>query len=137
MTWATFWDPLEQLQPQLEGQHTDMWLPFPTDTRLVLILLKLAMPASLQYVSHLSGMGKATAREAVLEAGGTMLCVHNSLVVVVAGFCALGFLQCIGAPNGTHISATCPPHRDCPYYSCRSHDPGDRSMVIQAVLDPG
>ncbi|KYO18852.1 hypothetical protein Y1Q_0009259 [Alligator mississippiensis] len=35
---------------------------------LAFVLLKLAMPASVWHVSHLFGVGKATAREPVLEA---------------------------------------------------------------------
>ncbi|KYO29463.1 hypothetical protein Y1Q_0022705 [Alligator mississippiensis] len=44
----------------------------PKDTWLILTLLKLVFPASLQYISHQFGMGKATAREAVLEVCGTL-----------------------------------------------------------------
>ncbi|KYO28122.1 hypothetical protein Y1Q_0005116 [Alligator mississippiensis] len=50
----------------------------PTDTHLALAMLKLTMPASLQYVGHLFGVGKATTREAILEASQlTMACLEH------------------------------------------------------------
>ncbi|KYO43353.1 hypothetical protein Y1Q_0017630 [Alligator mississippiensis] len=126
MTWATFWDFLEQLQPHLEWQDTTMWVPLPTDTRLALALLQLAMPTSLRYVGHLFGVGKA-----ILEVCSTLqdmpghmvLCMHDPLVV---GFCTLGFSQYIAALDRTHFPIICPLHGDHPYYSQR----GFHSMVL-------
>ncbi|KYO37429.1 hypothetical protein Y1Q_0017238 [Alligator mississippiensis] len=115
-----------------------MWQPFPADTQVAIALFNLAMPTSLHYVSHLFGVGKATAREAILEVCGTLqdmvrhtvLCMHNPLAVV-AGFHALGFPQCIGALDGSHIPTTCPPHGDHSHYSWR----GFHSIMPQAIVD--
>ncbi|KYO40069.1 hypothetical protein Y1Q_0006602 [Alligator mississippiensis] len=82
---CTFLDLLEQLHPHLEQQDTTMQPPLP----LAIALLKLAMPASLCYVDHLSG--KTTTGEAILEVCGTLqdmleptvLSVHGPLEVVV------------------------------------------------------
>ncbi|KYO24721.1 hypothetical protein Y1Q_0017811 [Alligator mississippiensis] len=63
---TTFQDLLEQLQPHLEQQNTNMQLPLTTDNQLALTLLKLAMPTSFRYVGHHFGVDKATAREATL-----------------------------------------------------------------------
>ncbi|KYO37449.1 hypothetical protein Y1Q_0017250 [Alligator mississippiensis] len=98
--------------------------PLPMDTQLALALLKLAMPASLCYISHHFGMGKVTTGEAFLEVcsalqdvlGHTVLWVHERLEVV-AGFHNLGFPQCIGALDMTHIPIMLPPNGDCLYYS--------------------
>ncbi|KYO28018.1 hypothetical protein Y1Q_0014205 [Alligator mississippiensis] len=66
-----------------------MCLALSTNSRLALVLLTLPMPASLQYVDHLFGVGKATAREAILDVYGvlqnvlvdTVLCVCDPQVV--------------------------------------------------------
>ncbi|KYO42242.1 hypothetical protein Y1Q_0002856 [Alligator mississippiensis] len=67
LTWATFWDLVQQLWPHLEFQDTSICLALPTNIRLAVLLLKLATPTSLQYVGHLFGVRKATIREAVLD----------------------------------------------------------------------
>ncbi|KYO32575.1 hypothetical protein Y1Q_0007774 [Alligator mississippiensis] len=138
MTWDTFQDLFQQLWPHLEWQDISKCIALPVDTQLALTMLKLAMLASLWYVRHLFGMGKATTREAILEVcrdlqdvlGHTVLCIHNPLAVV-AGFHPLRFPQCVRALDVTHIPITYPPHRDWPYYSHR----GFHSMVLLAVKD--
>ncbi|KYO42813.1 hypothetical protein Y1Q_0016195 [Alligator mississippiensis] len=82
-----------------------MWLPLPADTSLAITLMKLATSASLQYIGHLFGVGKATTGEAMLE--------------------------CIRASDRTHSPITFPYHGDCLYYSWR----GFNSMEFQAVVD--
>ncbi|KYO45018.1 hypothetical protein Y1Q_0007329 [Alligator mississippiensis] len=138
MTQATFLGLLEQLHLHLELKETNIWQPLPTDTWLAISLLKLATSASLHYVGHLFGMGKATITEAILEVcdtlsdvlGYTMLCVHDLLAVVV-GFHDLGFSQCIRALDRTHIPITCPLQRDHPYYSQWCF----QSIVLQVITD--
>ncbi|KYO23661.1 hypothetical protein Y1Q_0002292 [Alligator mississippiensis] len=123
MTSATFQELMEQLRPHLECQDTDMSVGRGSCTCLALTLIKLAMPTSLWYVSHLFGMGKATARETFLEVCGTlqdvlantMLCMHDPVVVV--GLRALGFPQCIRDLDGTHNPITCLSHGVQLYYS--------------------
>ncbi|KYO42326.1 hypothetical protein Y1Q_0022187 [Alligator mississippiensis] len=70
MTQTTFTDLLHQLQTHLEFQDTDIYQALPANTHLALVLTKLAIPASLQYVEHLFGVGEATAGVAVLEVCG-------------------------------------------------------------------
>ncbi|KYO37679.1 hypothetical protein Y1Q_0021987 [Alligator mississippiensis] len=90
MTQDTFWNLLQHLWPHLERQDADLHLALPADTWLALTLLKLTTLASLCYIGHLFGVGKATAREAVLEVygmfqdmlGHTVLHVHDLLAVV-------------------------------------------------------
>ncbi|KYO48487.1 hypothetical protein Y1Q_0022676 [Alligator mississippiensis] len=116
-----------------------MWLPLPTDIQVALTPLKLGTATSFSYVSHLFDVSKATNGEATLEVhralrhvlGHMVLQVHNPLVVVVAEFHALGFLQCFRALDGTHIPITGPPLGNQPYYSQR----GFHSVVSQAIVD--
>ena len=72
MTQATFQELLNQLFPHWEQQTTNMWQPLPAETWLTNTLLKLATPASLHYVSHLFGMGKATSGDVILGVWGTL-----------------------------------------------------------------
>lgn len=110
-----------------------MSLALPVNTHLVLVLLKLAMPARLWYVGNLFGMAKATIGEVILEVCRTLqdvlvdtvLHVHNPQAMM-AGFCAVGFPQCTGIWDGPHILITCPPNGDLPYYSLR----GFHSIIL-------
>ncbi|KYO44560.1 hypothetical protein Y1Q_0005919 [Alligator mississippiensis] len=84
-----------------------MQQPLLKDAWLTIALLKLATPASLYYMDHFFGIGKATTKEVVLEVcsalqnmlGHTVRCMHDPLEVMVR-LCALGFPQFIGALNG-------------------------------------
>ncbi|KYO46906.1 hypothetical protein Y1Q_0014481 [Alligator mississippiensis] len=107
---------------------------FHMDTQLAIALLKLTMPTSLCYVSHLFSVGNATAREAILEVcctlqdvlGHTVLCMHDTLELVVG---ALGFPKYIRTPDRTYIPITCLPPTDHPYYSQRGFQ-----IVLQVVI---
>ncbi|KYO47065.1 hypothetical protein Y1Q_0013983 [Alligator mississippiensis] len=125
MTWTIFQDHLEQLQPHLEQQDTNMWLPLPVDTWLALTLFKLATPTSLSGPSLWPGE-----EHHQRHYPGGVQCPSGPLAVV-AGFHALGIPQGIKTLDGTHILVTCLPYSDCPFYSWR----GFHSIMLQAVVD--
>lgn len=93
MTQPTFKELVQQLGPHLEHQPTTMHQPLPAETNMASTLMKLATLASLHYVAHLFGVGKATTGEAILEVccalqdvlANTMVWVTKPLDVV-AGF---------------------------------------------------
>ncbi|KYO45074.1 hypothetical protein Y1Q_0007373 [Alligator mississippiensis] len=62
--------------------------------------------------------------------GPTVFWVYDLLKVVV-GFHTLGFPQCTGALDRTHIPITCPPCSGHPYYSWW----GFHSIMVQAVIN--
>ncbi|KYO38952.1 hypothetical protein Y1Q_0022558 [Alligator mississippiensis] len=76
MNQATFQDLLQQLWPHLEHQDTDICPALPTDIRLALMMLKLAMSASLweQCIkpghAHLFPLSHANTRNAVAKVPG-------------------------------------------------------------------
>ncbi|KYO31941.1 hypothetical protein Y1Q_0012170 [Alligator mississippiensis] len=74
-----------------------MWWLLSVDTKLAISLLKLAIPASLHYISHLFGMGKVTARKAVLDICGTLQTVLGRTMLQTTLSLALApCSQCLG-----------------------------------------
>ncbi|KYO18743.1 hypothetical protein Y1Q_0009176 [Alligator mississippiensis] len=73
MTQTTFQDLLEKLCLNVEQQNITMLQPLPVDIQLAIALLKMAAPASIHYMGHIFGVGKATTREALLECDLTLI----------------------------------------------------------------
>nr|XP_034986031.1 uncharacterized protein LOC118092265 isoform X2 [Zootoca vivipara]XP_034986032.1 uncharacterized protein LOC118092265 isoform X2 [Zootoca vivipara] len=129
---------VERLRPVLQREDTNMRAAIPVDKRVALTLWKLATSDSYRSVAHQFGVGVSTASVIVME---VCEAIHDVLLqdvvqlgdaqAVMEGFERLGFPNCIGAVDETHIPILCSPHGASAYINGK----GLVSMVLQALVD--
>ncbi|XP_034986033.2 uncharacterized protein LOC118092265 isoform X2 [Zootoca vivipara] len=129
---------VERLRPVLQREDTNMRAAIPVDKRVALTLWKLATSESYRSVAHQFGVGVSTASVIVME---VCEAIHDVLLqdvvqlgdaqAVMEGFERLGFPNCIGAVDETHIPILCSPHGASAYINGK----GLVSMVLQALVD--
>ncbi|KAG6936492.1 hypothetical protein G0U57_012256, partial [Chelydra serpentina] len=93
---------------------------------------------SYQSVANQFGVGRSTVGVAVMQVANAIVELLLSKVVtlgnvqvIVDGFAAMGFPNCGGAINGTHIPILGPDHQGSQYINQK----GYFSMVLQALVD--
>nr|XP_048685785.1 uncharacterized protein LOC125626624 [Caretta caretta]XP_048685786.1 uncharacterized protein LOC125626624 [Caretta caretta] len=135
---ATFMELCDLLSPSLKHKDTRMRAALTVEKRVAITLWKLAMPDSYRSVRNRFGVGKSTVGAAVLQVANAIIDQLLSRVVtlgnvqtIVDGFSALGFPNCGGAIDGTHIPILAPEHRGSQY----TNHKGYFSMVLQALVD--
>ncbi|XP_025061758.1 protein ANTAGONIST OF LIKE HETEROCHROMATIN PROTEIN 1-like [Alligator sinensis] len=138
MTKATFLEICMELTPELWRRTTNMRLPLTVEKRVAIAIWKLANPNCHRSVSNQFGVGKSTAGSAVREVCAAIKKVLGPRFLrlsdpqeVIDGFAYMGFPNCIGAIDGTHIPILCPPHRSSEYINKK----GYFSIVLQGVVD--
>ncbi|CAI5789474.1 protein ANTAGONIST OF LIKE HETEROCHROMATIN PROTEIN 1-like [Podarcis lilfordi] len=129
---------VERLRPVLQREDTNMRAAIPVDKRVALTLWKLATSDSYRSVANQFGVGVSTASVIVME---VCEAIHDVLLqqvvrlgdaqAVMEGFEQLGFPNCIGAVDETHIPILCSPHGASAYINGK----GLVSMVLQALVD--
>ncbi|XP_053116340.1 uncharacterized protein LOC128329348 [Hemicordylus capensis] len=129
---------VEQLRPVLQREDTNMRAAIPVDKRVALTLWKLATSDSYRSVANQFGVGVSTASVIVME---VCEAIHDVLLkhvvqlgdaqAVMEGFERVGFPNCIGVVDETHIPILCSPHGASAYISGK----GLVSMVLQALVD--
>ncbi|KAG6928496.1 hypothetical protein G0U57_007993, partial [Chelydra serpentina] len=99
---------------------------------------KLATPDSYRSVANQFGVGKSTVGVAVMQVANAIVELLLSKVVtlgnvqvIIDGFAAMGFPNCGGAIDGTHIPILGPDHQGSQYINRK----GYFSMVLQALVD--
>ncbi|XP_075761358.1 uncharacterized protein LOC142819308 [Pelodiscus sinensis] len=95
---------------------------------------KLTTPNSYWLVGNQFSVGKSTVGALLVEVMSTVnsILIHlGDLDPIVAGFAVLGFPNCGGAIDGTHIPIHAPQHRAAQYINRK----GYFSMVLQALVD--
>ncbi|XP_050792984.1 uncharacterized protein LOC127043187 [Gopherus flavomarginatus] len=104
---------------------------------MAIALWKLAMPDSYRSVRNQFGVGKSNVGAAVLQVANTVIDQLLSRVLtlgnvqtIVDGFNALGFPNCGGAIDGTHIPILALAHQGGQYVNRK----GYFSMVLQALV---
>ncbi|XP_074833753.1 uncharacterized protein LOC142001963 [Carettochelys insculpta] len=138
MRQQTFLELCQWLTPTLRHQNTRMRRALPVEKRVVIAFWKLATPDGYCSVGHQFGAGKATVGAVVME----VVRVFNAMVLqrvirlgdldaAIAGFAAMGFPNCFGALDGTHIPIHTPDHSGGRYINRR----GYHSVVLQAMVD--
>ncbi|KAG6936501.1 hypothetical protein G0U57_012265, partial [Chelydra serpentina] len=135
---GTFLELCELLSPALKHQDTRMRAALTIQKRVAIALWKLATPDSYRSVMNQFGVGKSTVGVAVMQVANAIVELLLSKVVtlgnmqvIIDGFAAMGFPNCGGAIDGTHIPILGPGHQGSQYINRK----GYFSMVLQALVD--
>uniref|UniRef100_A0A8C3FIF4 DDE Tnp4 domain-containing protein n=2 Tax=Chrysemys picta bellii TaxID=8478 RepID=A0A8C3FIF4_CHRPI len=135
---GTFMELCDLLSPALNRQNTKMRAALTVEKRVAIALWKLAMPDSYRSVGNQFGVGKSTVRAAVMQVAKAItelllpkVVTLGNVQVIVDGFAAMGFPNCGGTKDGTHIPILAPDHQGSQYINCQ----GYFSMVLQALVD--
>ncbi|XP_065441192.1 probable phospholipid-transporting ATPase IIB isoform X6 [Chrysemys picta bellii] len=128
----------ELLSPALKRKDTRMRAALTVQKRVAIALWKLATPDSYRSVANHFGVGKSTVGVAVMQVANAIVELLLSKVVtlrnvqvIIDGFAAMGFPNCGGAIDGTHIPILGPDHQASQYINRK----GYFSMVLQALVD--
>ncbi|XP_065421097.1 E3 ubiquitin-protein ligase TRIM15-like isoform X2 [Chrysemys picta bellii] len=96
------------------------------------------MPDSYRSVGNQFGVGKSTVGAAVIQVANTIkdllvsrVVTLGNMQVIVDGFAAMGFPNCGGVIDGTHIPILLPEHQASQYINRK----GYFSMLLQALVD--
>ncbi|KAH1165579.1 hypothetical protein KIL84_023138 [Mauremys mutica] len=135
---GTFLELCDLLSPALKRQDTRMRAALSVQKRVAIALWKLATPDSYRSVANHFGVGKSIVGVAVMQVAHAIVDLLLSKVVtlgnvqvVIDGFAAMGFPNCGGAIDGTHIPILGPAHQASQYINRK----GYFSMVLQALVD--
>ncbi|KAG6931370.1 hypothetical protein G0U57_001905, partial [Chelydra serpentina] len=135
---GTFLELCELLSPALKRQDTRMRAALTIQKRVAIALWKLATPDSYRSVANQFGVGKSTVGVAVMQVAHAIVDLLLSKVVtlgdvqvIIDGFSAMGFPNCGGVIDGTHIPILGPAHQGSQYINRK----GYFSMVLQALVD--
>ncbi|KAG6939979.1 hypothetical protein G0U57_020863 [Chelydra serpentina] len=135
---STFLELCDLLSSALKHQDTRMRAALTVLKRVAIALWKLATPDSYRPVANQFGVGKSTVGVAVMQVANTIVELLLSKVVtlgnvqaIVDGFAAMGFPNCGGAIDGTHIPILGPDNQASQYINQK----GYFSMVLQALVD--
>ncbi|CAM5092769.1 unnamed protein product [Natator depressus] len=138
MRMATFLECCELLSPALKFRNTKMRAALTVEKQVAIALWKLAMPDCYRSVRNQFGVGKSTMGTALIQIAHAITDVLLSRVVtlgnvqvIVDGFAAMGFPNCGGGIDGTHIPILAPDHLANQYVNHK----GYFSMVLQALVD--
>ncbi|XP_065437712.1 uncharacterized protein LOC101931329 isoform X1 [Chrysemys picta bellii] len=135
---GTFLELCELLSPALKHKDTQMRAALTVQKRVAIAFWKLATPDSYWSVANQFGVGKSTVRVAVMQVANAIVELLLSKVVtlgnvqvIIDGFAVMGFPNCGGAIDGTHIPILGPDHQASQYINRK----GYFSMVLQALVD--
>uniref|UniRef100_A0A8C3PC11 Putative nuclease HARBI1 n=1 Tax=Chrysemys picta bellii TaxID=8478 RepID=A0A8C3PC11_CHRPI len=135
---ATFMGLCEELAPTLQCKDTRLRAVLPVEKRVAIAVRKLATPDSYRSVANQSGVGKLTVGIVLMQVYKAITCILLRRTVtlgnvqeIVDGFAQMGFSNCGGVIDGTHIPILGPPHLGSEYVNRK----GYFSMVLQALVD--
>ncbi|CAM2106548.1 unnamed protein product [Caretta caretta] len=107
---GTFMELCDLLSPALRCKTTKMRAALTVEKRVAIALWKLATPDSFLSVGNQFGVGKSTVGAAVMQIANTItellisrVVTLGNVQVIVDGFAAMGFPNCGGVIDGTHI----------------------------------
>uniref|UniRef100_A0A8C8RP66 DDE Tnp4 domain-containing protein n=1 Tax=Pelusios castaneus TaxID=367368 RepID=A0A8C8RP66_9SAUR len=135
---ATFLELCSELAPALRRKDTNMRSSLTVEKRVAIALWKMVTPDCYRSVANQFGVGRSTVGVAL-----TQVCTAINRVLlrrtvtlgnvseIVDGFAAMGFPNCGGAIDGTHIPILAPDHLATEYINRK----GYFSMVLQALVD--
>uniref|UniRef100_A0A8C4VPV7 DDE Tnp4 domain-containing protein n=1 Tax=Gopherus evgoodei TaxID=1825980 RepID=A0A8C4VPV7_9SAUR len=135
---GTFMELCDLLSPALKRHNTKMRVALTVEKRVAIALWKLATPDSYRSVRNQFGVGKSTIGAAVMHVAKAIIklllrkaVTLGNVQIIVDGFAAMGFPNCGGAIDGTHIPVLTPEHQGTQYINRK----GYFSMVLQALVD--
>ncbi|XP_050817068.1 uncharacterized protein LOC127054830 isoform X2 [Gopherus flavomarginatus] len=135
---GTFMELCDLLSPALKCQNTKMRAALTVEKRVAIALWKLAKPDSYRSVRNQFGVGKSTVGAAVMQVAKAIIklllrkvVTLGNVQVILDSFAAMGFPNCGGAIDGTHIPILAPEHQGTQYINHK----GYFSMVLQALVD--
>ncbi|KAG6922118.1 hypothetical protein G0U57_003703 [Chelydra serpentina] len=134
---GTFLELCDLLSPALKRQDTRMRAALTVEKRVAIALWKLAMPDSYRSVANHFGVGKSVGvvvmqvANAIVERLLSKVVTLGNVQAIVDGFAAMGFPNCGGAIDGTHIPILGPDHQGSQYINRK----GYFSMVLQVLVD--
>uniref|UniRef100_A0A8C3IAC3 Putative nuclease HARBI1 n=1 Tax=Chrysemys picta bellii TaxID=8478 RepID=A0A8C3IAC3_CHRPI len=135
---ATFMGLCEELAPILRRKDTRLRAALPVEKQVAIAIWKLATPDSYRSVTNQFGVGKSTAGIVSMQVCKAInrILLRRTVTLcnvqeIVDGFAKMGFPNCGGAIDGTHIPILTPPHLGSEYVNRK----GYFSMVLQALVD--
>ncbi|CAM4671232.1 unnamed protein product [Caretta caretta] len=135
---GTFMELCDLLSLALKRMNTKMRAALTVEKQVAIALWKLATPDSYRSVGNQFGVGKSTVGAAVIQVAHTIkdllisrVVTLGNVQVIVDGFAAMGFPNCGGAIDGTHIPILAPEHQAGEYINHK----GYFSIVLQALVD--
>ena len=142
MSQATFMYVCDELRTTTEKKDTEMRKCIPTKQRVALTLWYLATNADYRTIGHLFGVSKSTVCIVTKEVCAAIVNVllpkyirvptGDELKKVVEGFRdGLGFPQCAGVVDGTHIPIVSPEKCPADYYNRK----GWHSIIMQGMVN--
>ena len=142
MSQATFVYVCDELRSAIEKTDTEMRKAIPVEQRVALTLWYLATNTDYRTIGHLFGVSKATVCMVTKEVCAAIVKVllptyirvpaGDELKKVVEGFKdGLGFPQCAGVVDGTHIPIISPEECPADYY----YRKGWHSIIMQGMVD--
>ncbi|CAM4586152.1 unnamed protein product [Lepidochelys kempii] len=136
-----WWDRIvhsDLLSPALRCKNTKMRAALTVEKQVAIALWKLATPDSYRSDGNEFGVGKSTVGAAVMQVASAIkdllisrVVTLGNVQVLVDGFAAMGFPNCGGAIDGTHIPILAPEHQAGEYINSK----GYFSIVLQALVD--
>ena len=141
MSQATFLYVCNEIRPVIEKEDTVMRKAIPVEQRVALTLWFLATNADYRTIGHLFGVSKPTicvitkevcAIVKILLPRYVRIPTGDSLKAVIKGFeDNLGFPQCVGVVDGTHIPIMSPVECPADYYNRK----GFHSIIMQGTVN--
>ncbi|CAM4614111.1 unnamed protein product [Lepidochelys olivacea] len=135
---GTFMELCDLLSPALRHKNTKMRAALTVEKQVAIALWKLAMPDSYRSVGNQFGVGKSTVGASVMQVANAIkdllisrVVTLGNVQVIVDGFAAMGFPNCSGAIDGTHIPILAPEHQAAEDINHK----GYFSIVLQALVD--
>ncbi|XP_065415196.1 uncharacterized protein LOC135973886 [Chrysemys picta bellii] len=135
---ATFMVWCDELAPALQCKDTRLRAALTVEKWVAIAIWKLATPDSYGLVANQFGVGKSTVGIVLMQVCRAINCILLRRTVtlgnvhdIVAGFAQMGFPNCRGAIDGTHIPILAPVHLASEYINRK----GYFFMVLQALVD--
>ncbi|XP_065438119.1 uncharacterized protein LOC135981036 [Chrysemys picta bellii] len=135
---ATFMGLCEALAPTLRRKDTRLRAALPVEKWVAIAIWKLATPDSYRSVANQFGVGKSTVGIMLMQVCKAInrILLRRTMTLgnvqeIVDGFAQMGFPNCGGTIDGSHIPILAPPHLGTQYVNRK----GYFSMVLQALVD--
>ncbi|CAM4590437.1 unnamed protein product [Caretta caretta] len=125
---GTFMELCDLLSPALRCKNTKMRAALTVEKQVAIALWKLAMSDSYWSVRNQSEVGKSIVGAAVMQVANTIkdllisrVVTLGNVQVIVDGFAAMGFPNCGGATDGTHVPILAPEHQAGEYINRKGY----------------